>query len=153
MQNLKDQTRAPFLGRPVVASSPAAENRAARTPLARRLNRHQLAASLPRIRRLSRLMDSAARIPGTRIRFGLDGLIGLIPGLGDAAAAGVSAWIVREAYASGVPNRVLAKMLGNIAIDFVGGTVPLVGDVFDVYWKANLRNVRLLEEVLRSSER
>lgn len=96
-------------------------------------------------------MDNAVRIPGTKIRFGLDSIIGLIPGLGDAATAGISVWIVREAYVSGVPNRVLAKMLGNIAIDFVGGSIPLAGDVFDVYWKANQRNVKLLEELLRSS--
>lgn len=153
MQDLKDQTRPPYLGRSAVAGSPSVENRAERTHLKRRLNHQQLAARLARIRRLSRLMDSAVRIPGTRIRFGLDGVIGLIPGFGDAAAAGISAWIVREAYASGVPNGVLAKMLGNIAIDFVGGTVPLVGDVFDIYWKANLRNVQLLEEMLRSPDR
>lgn len=153
MQKLMDQIGAPDPGRSVLAGGRSVENRAAASRMERRLSPQELAARLDRIRRLSRLMDTAVRVPGTRIRFGLDSVIGLVPGFGDAATAGISAWIVREAYASGVPRRVLAKMLGNIAVDFVGGAIPLAGDLFDVYWKANQRNVELLEELLRNAQR
>lgn len=151
MQNLMDQTRHRYVGESLFAVSPPVENSAASVRAERFANSQTLEARLRRVRRLSQLMDSALRIPGTKIRFGLDGVLGLVPLLGDAATAGISAWIVREAYRSGVPNRVLAQMVGNIAIDFVGGSVPMAGDLFDVYWKANQRNVALLEAFLRNS--
>lgn len=153
MQELRDQSHSPTAGRSLPARSSPAANRAATAFPQRQLNHQDLAVRLHRIRRLSRVMDTAVRIPGTKLRFGLDSIIGLVPGIGDAATAGISAWIVREAYASGVPSRVLMRMLGNIAIDFAGGSIPLAGDVFDVYWKANHRNVELLEDLLRNSQR
>lgn len=94
---------------------------------------------------LARLMDSLFVIPGTRIRFGLDAIIGLIPGLGDTLTSFVSVYILKVASRCGVPRVTLVRMALNIAIDYVGGIVPLAGDAFDIYWKANLKNVELLQ--------
>jgi len=99
---------------------------------------------LRRIRGLARLMDTALGIPGTRIRLGADSVLGLIPGVGDFAAAAVSLIIVNEARRLGVPNDKLAKMLVNVGFDTVAGSVPLLGDVFDVYFKSNRRNLQLV---------
>jgi hypothetical protein len=93
---------------------------------------------------LARWMDSVFVIPGTGIRFGLDALVGLIPGLGDTLTSVVSLYILKVASLRGVPRVVLARMALNIAIDYLLGTVPVVGDAFDIYWKANLKNVELL---------
>jgi hypothetical protein len=97
---------------------------------------------------LARLMDSVFSIPGTRIRFGLDAIIGLIPGLGDTLTSFVSLYILKFASRCGVPRVTLVRMSMNIAIDYVAGSVPLVGDVFDVCWKANLKNVELLQRYM-----
>lgn len=100
------------------------------------------------VRRFARLLDSALRIPGTGIRFGLDAVIGLVPGLGDAAGAALSAYVVLLAARAGAPSTVILRMLGNVAIDAVAGAVPLLGDLFDIGWKANTRNVELLDRWL-----
>lgn len=89
------------------------------------------------------VMDSALRIPGTRFRIGLDGIIGLVPWLGDTVGALISTMIVLQAALSGVSVWVLLRMGLNIAIEWVVGLVPLLGDIFDFGWKANTRNVRL----------
>jgi hypothetical protein len=89
-------------------------------------------------------LDSAFIIPGTGIRFGADALIGLVPGFGDVAALALSAYIVLEARRLGAPPDMLRRMVGNIAIDAAIGTVPLLGDAFDVFFKANKRNMALL---------
>lgn len=102
--------------------------------------------------RLATLLDSQFVIPGTNIRFGIDGLLGLVPGIGDTIAMVLSLIIVAEAVSRRVRKRVIALMLGNIALDWLIGLVPLVGDVIDVAYKANLRNLRLLEEELRRAE-
>ena len=94
--------------------------------------------------RLAWLLDDLFRIPGTQRRIGLDGLLGLIPGVGDAVTTLISAVIVARAWQAGVPRRVVAKMLANIAVDGVVGSVPLVGDLFDFGWKANRKNLELL---------
>ncbi|PLT94062.1 hypothetical protein BMJ34_23020 [Sinorhizobium medicae] len=99
---------------------------------------------LRRIRGLARLMDTALGIPGTRIRLGADSVLGLIPGVGDFAAAAVSLIIVNEARRLGVPNDKLAKMLVNVGFDTLAGSVPVLGDVFDVYFKSNRRNLQLV---------
>jgi hypothetical protein len=104
------------------------------------------AAALARIDRLSRLLDTAVTIPGTNIRFGADALIGLVPGIGDAVTTAMSAWIVYEAHQLGAPGHLLARMIGNVALDGVIGAVPLAGDAFDVMWRANRRNYRLLRD-------
>jgi len=105
-------------------------------------------ARLRRIRRLAWLMDAAVRVPGTRLRFGLSGVLGLPPAAGDAAMAAISLYIVYEAYRLGVPRAVLAKMLGNVAIEAAVGSVPVAGDLFDIGFKANLRNISLIDKHL-----
>ncbi len=100
------------------------------------------------LRALARLMDSAVAIPGTNIRLGLDSLIGLVPGLGDLAGAAMSGYIVLASARLGAPTPVLIRMVANIAVDGVVGSVPLVGDLFDVGWRANMRNTDLLERHL-----
>lgn len=106
------------------------------------------AERLRRVQRVAHWMDASMSVPGTPIRFGLDSAIGLIPGLGDISTAAVSGWMLHQAHRSGVPKRKLARMAANIAVDLAIGAIPLVGDVFDVYWKSNLRNARLLEKHL-----
>jgi len=100
---------------------------------------------LARARALTRLLDSAARVPGTSFRVGLDPVLGLVPGLGDVAGAALSSYVVILASQLGAPTTVIVRMLGNVVIDTVGGTVPLVGDLFDAGWKSNTRNLALLE--------
>ncbi|HXW08422.1 MAG TPA: DUF4112 domain-containing protein [Vicinamibacterales bacterium] len=97
------------------------------------------------LRRWAILLDSAFRVPGTRIRFGLDALIGLIPGLGDLVAPVFTVMVLLTALRVRVPKIVLARMVVNAAFDAVLGVVPLAGDIADVFWKADLRNVALLE--------
>jgi hypothetical protein len=100
---------------------------------------------IARIDALATLLDTAFLIPGTNIRFGLDAIIGLVPGVGDAVTTLISLYIVREARALGAPWLVVARMLANVALDGVFGAVPLVGDAFDVAWRANRRNMALLQ--------
>ena len=97
-----------------------------------------------RIGAIARLMDTAIGIPGTRIRFGADSVFGLIPVIGDAGGALVGLYIVNEARLLGLPPEKLARMLGNIAADTVVGSVPIVGDVFDVFFKSHRRNFELV---------
>ena len=99
---------------------------------------------LARLEALAKLLDVAFILPGTNIRYGIDGLIGLIPVVGDIITTAISLWLVREARALGAPWHVTARMLGNVALDGVVGIVPLAGDAFDVMFRANVRNVRLL---------
>lgn len=93
-------------------------------------------------------MDRSFRIPGTSIRFGLDPLIGLLPVGGDVVASVASGYILYVAWRNGAPGPLLRRMLTNVAIDTVLGSVPMVGDLFDAGWKANSRNVIMLEEWL-----
>jgi len=101
---------------------------------------------LGRARALARLLDRSFRIPGTSIRFGLDPILGLLPVGGDVAAALGSGYILYVAWRSGAPAPMLRRMLANVAVDTIVGSVPLVGDLFDAGWKANSRNVAMLEE-------
>jgi hypothetical protein len=107
---------------------------------------------LARARALTRLLDSAARVPGTSMRFGLDPVLGLVPGVGDVAGAVLSGYVVLLASRLGAPTTVIVRMLGNVVIDTVGGTVPVIGDLFDAGWKANTRNLTLLERHLGQPE-
>lgn len=108
------------------------------------LHRTEHLRRLRRVAKVARLMDTAIRIPGTGISFGGDSIVGLVPGVGDAGTAMVSLWIVNEARRLGMPSHKLAKMVGNVGIDFGLGVVPLVGDVFDLFFKANRKNLAII---------
>jgi len=107
--------------------------------------------TVQRLESLSRLLDVAYRVPGTKIRFGVDALLGLLPGVGDVASAALSSYLIYEAYRLGAPRRALALMVGNVAFDTMIGAVPLVGDAVDVFWRANVRNMRILRRHLASA--
>ncbi len=111
------------------------------------------ADTLRRLDALATLLDSAFVIPGTTIRFGLDGIIGLVPVLGDLVTTLISSYIVLEARRLGVSRFALARMAGNVAIDGVIGSIPLLGDAFDVAFRANRRNVKILRDHLERQER
>jgi hypothetical protein len=107
-------------------------------------------------RALARLLDTAIRVPGTNVRLGLDPILGLVPGVGDVAGGLLSAYVLLLAARAGAPKALLLRMLGNLGVDSLVGTVPLLGDLFDVGFKANARNARLLDEHLerpRDTER
>jgi hypothetical protein len=106
------------------------------------------AERIARLDALANLLDTAFIFPGTNVRFGLDAIIGLVPGIGDAITTVISLYIVREARALGAPRHVVARMLGNVALDGVVGAIPLLGDAFDVMWRANRRNMVLLRKHL-----
>jgi hypothetical protein len=101
-----------------------------------------------RIRTLARMLDSAVRIPGTQITFGLDSIIGLVPGVGDLAGAAMSGYIVYSAAQMGVSPAVVTRMILNLGVDTLVGSVPLLGDLFDVGFRANIRNAALLDQHL-----
>lgn len=109
--------------------------------------------ALTSLARLSRVLDAAIRIPGTDIRVGLDPLLGLIPGLGDWAGALGSGYILLRAADLGVARATLLRMAANIGVDFMAGSVPVLGDIFDVGWRANERNMALLRAHLDAPER
>jgi len=111
------------------------------------------ARRLARLKTLALLMDSALCIPGTRIRFGADSALGLIPGAGDVIGLGISLFALGEAMRLGVPPRLLARMIGNIAIDTGLGAIPVAGDIFDLLFKSNTRNLKLLLEHLEREAR
>jgi hypothetical protein len=101
-------------------------------------------AKIEQLRILAELMDSQFNIPGTNIQFGLDALVGLIPGIGDLISGAFSMWLIREARRLGAPRWLVARMIWNVTVDVAIGAIPVVGDAFDVAWKANRKNVALL---------
>jgi Domain of unknown function (DUF4112) len=105
--------------------------------------------ALDALRRWAVLLDSAFRVPGTRIRFGLDAIIGLIPGIGELSTPAFAALLLLQAVRMRLPVVVQARMVLNAAIDMLLGMVPILGDLVDVGWKANLRNLALLERHAR----
>ena len=109
------------------------------------------AARLKRIKRIAWAVDAAFRVPGTRFRFGLNSVLGLVPGGGDAVLAALSLAIVWEARRLGAPPPLVGRMLANVGIEALGGAVPVFGDLFDMAFKANLRNLDLLERHLRTA--
>ena len=111
------------------------------------------AERIARLDALASLLDTAFILPGTNIRFGIDALIGLVPGIGDAITTLMSLYIVREARELGAPRHLIARMLVNVALDSVVGAVPFLGDAFDVMWRANRRNMTLLRNHLADVER
>lgn len=103
---------------------------------------------LDRYRTLANALDTRFRVPFTPLRFGWDAILGLVPGAGDAIGGLLGAYGLWVATRLGAPLVVLARMLFNLAVDMIGGTVPLVGDLFDIGWRGNLRNLALLERWL-----
>jgi hypothetical protein len=103
-------------------------------------------ARLQRIDVLSQLFDTAFAVPGTNIRFGIESGLRLIPGIGDVAASALSAYLLYEAYRLGVPRSVMARLIANVAVEGAVGAVPILGDLFDVAFRANRRNARILQE-------
>jgi hypothetical protein len=101
---------------------------------------------LKNLNALAKLMDAQFRIPGTDIRFGVDGVIGLIPGVGDFVSFLISSYLVSVAVNKGASGFVLARMVFNIVLDALVGAVPVLGDIFDVAFKANQRNMKLLQQ-------
>jgi hypothetical protein len=111
------------------------------------------AERLARLDMLASLLDTAFVVPGTNIRFGVDALVGLVPGIGDALTTAVSLYIVHEARQLGAPWHVVSRMIANVALDGAVGAVPILGDAFDVMWRANRRNVALLRQYLERKGR
>ncbi|WP_306115534.1 MULTISPECIES: DUF4112 domain-containing protein [unclassified Roseovarius] len=105
-------------------------------------------SELDELDRLSTLLDSRFRVPGTRIRFGWDAILGLIPGIGDVASLAPSAYLIYRGQRLGARKRTIARMALNTGLDFVVGAVPVLGDLFDLFFKANNRNTSLLRKDL-----
>ena len=105
-------------------------------------------AELVKLERIAHRMEQALRIPGTEFRFGLDAILGLVPGIGDALTLAPSLYILLQARKLGASTPLLGRMGANLAIDAIIGTIPLIGDIFDIGWKANTRNVQLLRASL-----
>lgn len=103
-------------------------------------------AALDRIDALSKLFDTAFILPGTNIRFGVEAVMRLVPGIGDAAASALSCYLLYEAHRLEVPSHVFARLVANVALEGVVGAIPLVGDLFDVGFRANRRNVAILKQ-------
>jgi hypothetical protein len=116
------------------------------------MNEIQQLKNLQRIRKIANLLDTAIGIPGTKFRIGLDPILGIIPGGGDLIAAVISAYMVYLATRFGLEKEEIGKMFGNVAIETIFGSIPLVGDIFDAYFKANIRNLEILENHLAKTQ-
>ena len=116
------------------------------------MNQLERIAELNRIRKFSRWLDSAFKIPGTSFRFGWDPIIGLVPGAGDLVSTALSAYMIYLAARFQLPPKIFLKMLVNLGIEATVGTIPLIGDIFDAFFKANIRNFELLEQHIREAE-
>jgi hypothetical protein len=103
---------------------------------------------IDRLETLAHVLDDLFRVPGTRIRFGLDGVIGLIPGVGDAATGALAAYLALRARQLGLPASVAVRMAANVGLDLAAGSIPVAGDLFDIAFKANRRNIELLKREL-----
>ena len=110
----------------------------------------QIQGRVARVRRVAHMLDSKFAVPGTKVRFGLDSLVGLLPGLGDVVGVVAGTWLIVEAARLKAPKGTLAKMSVNLAVDLAGGAIPIAGDIFDLFWRSNQRNADLLKEHLAS---
>jgi hypothetical protein len=97
-----------------------------------------------RLRRIARLMDSQFRVPGIGIRIGADAVLGLVPGVGDAITGAIGAYLIYEAQRLGIPRAALLRMIANLAVDTAIGTIPVAGDIWDFFFRANDRNMQIL---------
>src|SRR5918995_2111097 len=111
------------------------------------------ADSIARITALAKLLDSAFLIPGLNRRVGIDAIVGLIPGIGDAVSTVLASYIIWEARQLGLPRWKIARMIGNVAVDTAIGAIPVAGDAFDLFFKANQRNLRIVHEHLKRGPR
>jgi hypothetical protein len=109
--------------------------------------------SVERLDRLARLLDIAFAVPGTNVRFGIEAIIRLVPGIGDAVASALSCIILYEARRLGVPKHLYWRMIGNVILEGAVGAVPFVGDAFDVLFRANRRNIRILRDSMEREGR
>ncbi|QSW99159.1 DUF4112 domain-containing protein [Haloterrigena alkaliphila] len=109
-------------------------------------------AAITRMRLVARVLDEGIPLPGTSYRIGLDPIVGILPGAGDVVASFVSLYIVAESARLGVSQSMLLRMLANIAVDTIGGSVPVLGVLFDAVWKANKWNVQLALEDLAGQQ-
>jgi hypothetical protein len=116
------------------------------------LTRQEKSQALEQLRSLSWLLDDSIQIPGTNYRIGIDPLLGLIPGIGDFVGSALSGYIIISAAAMGASSATLARMLVNVLIEGVVGCIPLLGDIFDAGWKANLRNIDLLDREIATGK-
>jgi hypothetical protein len=107
-------------------------------------------AALERIDMLARLFDTAFIVPGTNIRFGIEAVMRIVPGIGDTAASALSCYLLYEAHRLDVPKHVFTRLVANVAIEGLVGAVPLLGDIFDVGFRANRRNVKILQDYFES---
>ena len=108
---------------------------------------------LLRLKRLSHNLDEAFTIPGTERKIGIDPIIGLIPGGGDLIGGALSIYIMHAGIRMGMPRSVIIRMFGNIALEFIIGCIPIIGDLFDAMWKSNQKNVKLIEDSIISEEK
>jgi Domain of unknown function (DUF4112) len=104
--------------------------------------------AIARVTLVAKLLDSAFLIPGLNRRVGLDSVIGLVPGVGDAISAALASYIIWEARQLGLPRWKIARMIGNLAVDTAIGVIPIAGDLFDVFYKSNERNLRIIHDHL-----
>jgi hypothetical protein len=150
-QPRRTPSRGPIIdqdGREIRPESPGAGGFDYRTSGANPFGNLSREQRLARLDALAKLLDIAFVLPGTRVRYGVDGIIGLIPVVGDILTTAISLWVVREARTLGAPWHITMRMLGNVAIHGVVGTVPAVGDAFDVMFRVNIRNMRMLRRWL-----
>ena len=108
---------------------------------------------LNRLKRLSEKLDDSITIPGTERKIGIDPIIGLIPGGGDLIGGVISIYIMHAGIKMGMPRATIIRMFGNVALEFVIGCIPIIGDLFDATWKSNQRNVKLIEDSVMSEEK
>ena len=126
------------------AASPGSVSRIVRRPY----DPAERRAALDRLDMLATVFDTAFILPGTNVRFGVESLLRLVPGIGDAIASVLSCYLLYEASRLGVPRLLIARMAANVALEGFVGAVPLAGDAFDVFFRANRRNVALLRAVI-----
>lgn len=116
------------------------------------MDKIQQLKNLKRIRKITKVLDTAIGIPGTKIRFGLDSILGLIPGGGDLITAGISGYTIYLATSFGLEKSEIFKMVKNVALETAIGSIPIAGDIFDAYFKANVRNLEILEQHIAKTE-
>lgn len=116
------------------------------------MNKLEQIKTLNRIRKFSRILDASIGLPFTKFKIGLDPILGLVPGLGDVVTTAFSAYIIVMAARFGLPWRTIRQMLLNVGLEFVVGEIPIIGDIFDAFYKSNIRNLSLLEQHLQQVE-